>query len=150
MAEPVSRGGVPTITFQIKGLDELKADLKDVSARVATNALRSAIRAAGKMVIDAAKGKAPVRRGKLRKSITQKVSAKRGLVQTKIGFLKKAYYGGFVERGHALVRNGKVVGSVSAQPFLRPALDENKPMISDIFAAMVRSEIAKRRAKGRK
>ena len=147
MAEMARTGA---INVRIIGMKELRADLRDVSKRVATNAIRSAIRQAGKLVIDSAKARVPVRRGKLRKGITQRVSTKRGVVTTKVGFLKKAYYGMFVELGHAVVSHGKVVGSVSARPFLRPALAENEGIISDVFASIVRGEIAKRRAKGQR
>ena len=145
MAGPLAPGAVEV---KIIGMEELRADLRDVSKRVATNAIRSAIRQAGKLVIDSAKARVPVRRGKLRKGITQRVSTKRGVVRTKVGFLRKAYYGMFVELGHAVVSHGKVVGSVSARPFLRPALAENEGLISDVFAGFVRGQIAKRRAKG--
>ena len=138
------------IEVTIIGMEALRADLKDVSARVAKNAIRAAIRKAGKLVINSAKSKVPVRSGKLRKGITQKVSSKPGLVQTKIGFRKKAFYGQFVELGHAVKSHGKVVGSVSARPFLRPALAENEGQISGAFAGFVRAEIAKRRAKGQR
>lgn len=141
-------GGLQPMTVTVQGTDELRAALRDVSARVATNALRSAIRSAARLVIASAKSRVTVRTGRLRKSISQRVSVKRGLVQTKIGFLRKGYYGQFVELGYVIKAHGRIVGSVSARPFLRPALAENESLIADMFAGMVRAEIAKRRAKG--
>jgi len=40
---------------------------------------------------------------------------------------KKAPHAHLVEYGHALVKNGKVVGHVPAYPFWRPALDARLP-----------------------
>lgn len=40
---------------------------------------------------------------------------------------KKAPHAHLVEYGHALVKNGKVIGHVPAYPFWRPALDSKLP-----------------------
>ena len=58
------------------------------------------------------------------------------VVFSKVYFTSKTAYGVPLELGHNIVKNGKVVGHVSAKPFLRPAADESK---SDVINAMTQA-----------
>ena len=64
---------------------------------------------------------------------TELIESTPDFVRVRIGPDKKAFWGLFVEFGHALVRgkgkNKAVVGHVPPHPFLRPALEENSDEI---------------------
>jgi len=45
----------------------------------------------------------------------------------------KAYHAIPVELGHRIIRNGAVVGTVKAHPFIRPAADESREEVADII-----------------
>ena len=68
-------------------------------------------------------------------------------VRAKVGPDTKAFWGLFVEFGHALVK-GKgskrvVVGRVAPHPFLRPALDENGAEITKIIQKAVNEKLGR-------
>lgn len=68
-------------------------------------------------------------------------------VRAKIGPDKKAFWGLFVEFGHALVKgkgkNRTVVGRVPPHPFLRPALDENGAEITKTIQKAVDEKLGR-------
>ena len=78
------------------------------------------------LVYDAAKGRVPVDTGALRDSIEMSYGLNEGEVSTRL------YYAPYVEYGTA---------NMSAQPFLQPALDENRLAIEYIFKRNIKAEL---------
>lgn len=115
------------VDLDITGTRELQAQLDrlvgDVNAELA-----EAVDAGLEPVLQAARRRAPVKRGVLRDGIVKKMSRtkKAGSASGTVGLTRKAMHGVPVELGHNIVRDGKVVGHVPAHPFLRPAMDENR------------------------
>ena len=113
----------------------LEKRLKELGVKTAAKALRAALTAAAKPVVEEAKKRVPVRTGKLRDNIVKSVSAsgKRGAF-ARIGFRRKAFYGQFVETG---------TSKMPARPFLRPALDNKGKEAVDIFTVRLKKRIDK-------
>ncbi len=131
----------PFIDVRAENMAQVQAQFKALrNDALGPNIIRSATRAAGKVVVDKAKATVPVRTGKLRKSITQKVDRTRdrtGYTST-IGFKAEAFYGMFIERGTA---------HQAAQPFLLPALKSNEKTIIPAFFAGIKKRLDKITAK---
>ena len=125
--------------IKIEGLDELKRELSQFPEQLQKKALDKAVRAGSKIIVAAARQKAPVRAnewegikypnppGTLKKGIKAEKARRMPAYFRRdiIGFSPSAWYGALVERGHKIVRGDKTVGHVAAKPFLRPAFDEN-------------------------
>ena len=62
-------------------------------------------------------------------------------VGVKVGPDKEHFYGPMLENGHALVRNGKVVGNVEPHPFMRPAMDEHLEEAQGVVTAEIRRRL---------
>ncbi len=108
---------------------------------------------AGAVVVrDAARKNAPVKTGKLKKSIRiKKKRSRRGSTEVIYTVFPKEYYGHIVEKGSGLhiikVKTKKALGKygkfglvvkhpgAKAKPFLRPAFDDNIPGIIDAMQA---------------
>lgn len=102
--------------MQVKGLKELKKNLEKVGRNV-DDVLDEAIMAGAKVIEQAAKSKAPVKTGRLRRSITVEIKDKEdNFITVRVGPGKEGFYGRFVELG---------TKKMAAKPFLRPAFDEN-------------------------
>lgn len=122
------------LSVQIEGMPNLKRKFSGLSQVAQKKVLRKAMRGAAKPVVKAAKAKAPVRTGKLKKSIRTTVSMRRGKAEAKVGFGGKQYYGIFSELGTV---------KMPARPFLRPALDSQKDASVRAFVEVIQAEIAK-------
>lgn len=118
------------INVGIEGADEV-AKLLESMGEAASIILEQAAEAGGKVVLKDAKKRCPVDSGKLRASLhlekgkTKKPEIKQ---EVKISPGKTEYYGTFVELGTT---------RQAAQPFMRPAVDENK----DIIAKAINQEV---------
>lgn len=140
-----------TLDIKVTGLDGLNAQLMELKAQTAAKVLASAARKAFKPVLDAAKQMVPVRSGALRDAL-------------KMGSAKN-------HEGDAIVNVGIYVGRTEAvpsdempparrwhfielgtahmpaQPFLRPALDENASAVveglKDVLAEKIAVALAK-------
>ncbi len=138
-----------TIILKIEGLKELNHALKQLPRRAANRALKSSIRAGGRVVVKAARRNLPPNYVVLKKSLFVKVLRQgkysiNALVGPRTG--KDARYDGWyahiVEFGAApheitiatrnvLASQGQVFGTkvkhpgVAARPFFRPAFDGN-------------------------
>ena len=122
-----------TVTVKVEGLADLGARMKGLSEAVNNRIARAATAAGAVVIRNSAQQKAPVDTGNLKKNIIVKrlpkgessltsehiVTVRKGKLtaKQKSSGLKDAYYGQFVEFGTA---------KMPAQPFLRPAYDENK------------------------
>ena len=111
------------IRVETQNFDEVRRKLL-IFPKEARPALTKALIRAGHMVEKDAKGKCPVRTGRLRSSIT---TEKKTWDEIHIG--TNVVYGPFVEYGTRFMR---------AQPYLRPALAENQKKITDSVVSEVK------------
>jgi HK97 gp10 family phage protein len=139
-----------SVTVKVGGLRELGERMKGLSEDMNKRIARAATAAGAVVIRDAAKQKAPVLTGNLRKNIIVKripkgespltsehiVTVRKGKLTKKqrAAGLEDAFYGVFVEYGTA---------KTAAQPFLRPAYDQNK----EKAVQAIKDRIAKRLAK---
>lgn len=138
--------------IRVSGFKELEANLKALPLRLARNVVARATYAGAVVVRDAARKNAPVKTGKLRKSIRiKKKRSRRGSTEVIYTVFPKEYYGHIVEKGsgpHIIkVKTKKALGKygkfglivkhpgAKAKPFLRPAFDDNIPRIIDAMQA---------------
>lgn len=143
--------------IQVLGLRELGVAMQGLSDDMRTKVARQAVAAGAGVVRKAARDKAPVDSGNLKASLIMKrvketnlteeyivtprkgrtrdvKAAKRG--QGKLG--KDAYYARFVEFGTV---------KAPAQPFMRPALEDNVQRATQAIADRLRARIKKVTAK---
>ena len=120
------------LNIGIEGADEVIELLEEMGV-AASEILAQAAEAAGRIVLEDAKNRCPVDTGALKASLHIEPSkSKKPDIKQEVKVLpgKKEYYGTFVELG---------TSRQAAQPYLRPAVDENK----DKIAAAVHQEIVK-------
>ena len=132
------------------GFKELAIELKTFPDKLKKKALGKVVRAGANVILKDARRRAPKRLGKLRKGIKvqRKRRQPRNIIRDAIGFTKDAWYGRLVEYGHNIVSSSgekKVIGHVSAQPFLRPAFDNNINASLDAMHKKLEQEIGKMR-----
>lgn len=110
-------------------IGDLKKKLNRLPKRIRKNVLDGAVRAGARPIVEEARRRVPKRTRNLEKSIG--VNKRRSKdpyviifsVSPRVGGKYNGYYGLFVERGHPIVKGGKVVGYAPAKPFMRPAFD---------------------------
>ncbi|GIK73808.1 MAG: hypothetical protein BroJett021_27960 [Chloroflexota bacterium] len=112
------------IRVRIEGIDEVLRQLDGLTSRAA---LRQGLAAAAFLVERAAKVKAPVDTGFLRNSI-QTVSVTDREAVVAVG----AEYGIYQEMGTRFMR---------AQPFMRPALENNRERIAEIIRGAIQRDL---------
>lgn len=106
------------VSLKVLGQKDIVRRLNLMPDATAGKALSKAAMAGAKVIVSAAKARAPVRTHKLQESITAEVTEKsRDHVEATIGPGKEGFYGMFIELG---------TSKMPARPFLRPALDENE------------------------
>lgn len=150
-------------TMRLKGFKELDEMLKKLPEKLQNKLVKKAVSKAAILVRKEVKARAPVRAegwegvdyghppGLLKKSISisKKRSVRKSLIVYSIGsqysYKKKFYapYAHLVERGHRLVRGGKVWGHVPAKPFIRPAFDAKKGGAVEEMRKWLASELEK-------
>lgn len=129
------------MTIEFKGLDELTKKLDGMTDPTLVNA---ALGRACALVERSAKIKAPKDSGELRRSITSKVEDGEGIVFTPLEYAPYVEYGTglFAEEGGRTdvpwaYQDDKgewhTTSGQAPQPFMRPALDENKEQIIRII-----------------
>ena len=105
----------------IEGADEVVKMLADMG-QSAEDVLEKAAEAGGKIALNDAKRRCPVKTIRLKNSLyLEKLKKSQGKADVKVSIGKKEFYGVFVELG---------TGDTQAKPYLRPAVDENKDKIS--------------------
>jgi len=133
--------------IRIEGLRELERNLKELSRATAKNVMKRALMDAGQPVADKAEGLAPVRTGRLQKSIDiggsltrrqRSTSPRRSAVEVYIGVSRS------LPQGH-LQEFGTV--SNKPQPFLRPAWDGLKMAVLERIKDSLWAEISKAAAR---
>lgn len=115
--------------IEIKGLAELIANIQKlpVSMRRQDSVLNGVTLAAARKLRDIARQKAPVKTGKLRKSISARKSRPKNSNQLAAKVIASDPTAHLVEYGHRLLSHKpslKEIGEVEPHPFMRPALDE--------------------------
>ena len=126
---------------EIKGLDEV---LDRLDGLLDNSKLQAALGKACALVERSAKQKAPKGNGELRRSITSKVEGSAGIVFTPLEYAPYVEYGTglFAEEGGRLdvpwnYQDDKGdwhrTSGQHPQPFMRPALDENREQIKRII-----------------
>lgn len=129
--------------IEIKGLEELSLKLKDM---VSDESVANALERACALVERSAKQKAPKgRTGDLRKFIAYRIQGKEGIVYSPLEYAPYVEYGTgiYAENGGrtdvpwAFIEEetGKLIWTAGQHPmpFMRPALDENRAEIVEIF-----------------
>lgn len=131
--------------LELKGFENVLAQFNTLEDKVQKKALRPALRAGAKIIQRAAKSKSPRASGKNRKFIKIKsIKRKRGSVglmiqtgtrqQLEIPLDKQGYYPMVLEYGSEHVRK---------QPFMRPALEQNRPKATDAIGKELKKRIEK-------
>jgi HK97 gp10 family phage protein len=145
------------VTVRIEGLKELEAALTELPTANAKAVLRRTLKEAGEPVARAARSLAPKDHGDLAESIdvSPKLSGRQSKLHKKEAAVEM-FIGAGPSAAHAHLQEfGTGPGHV-AQPFMRPAWDQNKAKVLDTIANMTWIEIektakrlAKRAARGR-
>jgi HK97 gp10 family phage protein len=150
----MARGG---FTVKVEGLKDLERALKGLPSANGKAVLRRTLKEAGEPVAKAARALVPKEQGYLSESIdvSTKLSGRQRSLHKKESPVEMFIGPGPDPAGH-LQEFGTGPGH-QAQPFLRPAWDQNKAKVLDIIANLTWVEIektanrlAKRAAKGRK
>ena len=141
---------------QVQGLRELGLAMRSLGADMAGKVARQATAAGAGVVRKAARQGAPVDSGNLRAAVVMKRQRQTRLTEEYIVAVRKgktrdakagktggkqgkdAFYARFVEFGTV---------KAQAQPFMRPALEENVQAATDAMAKRLRDRIAKVKAK---
>lgn len=110
------------MSVEIKGLDKLVVKLDKIANLDISNALEKACL----VVENAAKEKCPVDTGRLRNSISHEVENDEGIIGTNVEYAPYVEFGTY---------------KMKAQPFLQPALNENKDKINKILNSGVQEAI---------
>ena len=132
----------------LEGEKALARTLERLEARTQKKIVRPAVKSALSPITKAAKRKAPVETGLLKKSIGNKVKTYRsgvvwGGVGPRVGFKTEMPDGGYrnpVKYAHLVELGTK---HSPAQPFLRSALDEQRAAALAILATKIRAGIEK-------
>ncbi len=138
------------IDISLMGDRKLQRKLKRLPIVVQRKIVRHALREAARPVLATAKALVPVDTGRLKKSLKIRSAGKRGqagiVVRTgtraELGIPEDAkyFYPAALEFGH---------GNVPAYPFLRPALDQNRPRALKIIARELGAGIEREAVKKR-
>lgn len=145
------------LDLEIQGVGELKEQLINALPKTARTILRRAIRQAARVIRDDAKRRAPRESGRLRKGIKEKETTPgAGQVGARV-FVSKAPHAHLIEYGHRqMYKNPRNTGElrqsqktpfVAAQPFMRPAFDENYAAAHEQMREAIREGIFKRNRK---
>lgn len=127
--------------IKFEGLDGILDKLKKISSQANID---GALGTACALVERSAKQKAPKDNGELRRSITSKVEDNKGIVFTPLEYAPYVEYGTglFAESGGRMdvpwhyqddEGNWHTTSGQKPQPFMRPALEENKALIKQIL-----------------
>ena len=123
----------PTLSF--KGFQSLDADFKLLSAAEQRKVSRKAVRAGAVVFRDAVRASAPIRTGRLKKSVsvdTARGSLTAGVKFKKVRVIRKSKKGKSQQTLPFywwMIENG--TSKMSARPFVRPAFDANVKKAED-------------------
>jgi len=133
-----------SINVSIDGLNEVKKSLSVLPLKIQKNILTSGIRAVASTFQKEAKRNVPVDSGDLRRSIkVAKRRTKDGSTKFSVGISSKkynVYYGHMIEFG---------TKKAKAEPFMRPAYEQNKTKAVQSIVTKMRSRLDKEIEKAR-
>lgn len=133
-----------SVTVSIDGLEEVKKALSVLPARIQKNILVSGVRAVASTFQKEAKRIVPKDEGDLKNSIkTVKRRTKDGSTKFSVGINSKTanvYYGHMIEFG---------TKKATAQPFMRPAYEQNKSKAVQSIVTKMRARLDKEIEKAR-
>jgi HK97 gp10 family phage protein len=129
-------------TFRVEGLKDLREALEEFPKATQVSVQRRALLKAGEPIETAAEASAPVRRGKLQKSITKgtKLTRRQKKLHRKHSKVEVFVGAGGVPQAH-LQEFGSIHGA--PQPFMRPAWDAHKQEALDRYKRELGTEIQK-------
>lgn len=134
------------VKLELEGGEALRASCARIASR-AEEVMRAAAQDGADVIRRAAEARAPRRTGFLASHITSEVErATPVMVTIRVGPHRDAFYGLFVEKGHALVRgsrkaNRQVIGQVPPHPWLEPAFDESRAEAARAAIQRLRQEL---------
>lgn len=121
-----------------KKLDRM---LREFEPKLAKKIIRRTLRKAAKPVLETARQHAPVLTGALKRSLKVRAMKRSRRNKNKYGvrvitgddfFKGEQFYGAFIEFG---------TSRIEAKPYLRPAYDNNKTSVRDVFRREIKKEI---------
>lgn len=151
--------------LDVKGLAAIQRALDTLPAKVEANIVRGGLRAAAKVIAEAAKQNAPLEDGDLRASIRVKTTLRGGKASATVVAggkggkgRKGVYYAHMVEGGTAAhvirARSGKSLGNLGVskvehpgarkRPFLRPAMESGAPAAVAAMREYIRQRLARK------
>jgi len=115
------------VTLKLEGTQELDRALSRLATDVRETLMKEAMLSAGEIIKEEAERRAPRRTGRLAGDMVAEVGAKHK-PSVRVGIGKLGWYGRYIESGTAerKTKSGANRGAVSAQPFLKPALEAKK------------------------
>jgi HK97 gp10 family phage protein len=117
------------------GQKELMENMRNLSEEMRMNVKRGAIMEAANYLKEESTRRVPVRTGKLKENIiTQTVEDNERVTEVKVGPSRDGFYGGMIEYG---------TKKMKAQPFMRPAFDENGDRVDEIISRKIQEGIDK-------
>ena len=136
------------MAIELEGLNEV---LRSIEAIADTSDIEAALGQACALVEKSAKQKAPKDTGELRRSITSKVENMQGIVYTPLEYAPYVEYGTglFAENGGRKdvpwnyqddEGNWHSTSGQKPQPFMRPALNENREKIVEILGEAINND----------
>ena len=133
------------IAIEVTGLAELDEALRRLPDAIQTQVVRDSLKAAGQVLQKGMETLAPraemhrvMRRGKpypipLARSIGMRVSVARSQARAQVGPMQRAFWGRFQETG---------TRTMSAQPFMRPALEAFGGYALEGFVTVAKAKLA--------
>lgn len=136
------------MSIEIEGLDDI---LNRIEKLGDTSNIEAALSQACALVERSAKQKAPKDTGELRRSITSKIEGTQGIVYTPLEYAPYVEYGTglFAENGGRKdvpwnyqddKGNWHSTSGQKPQPFMRPALNENREKIVDLLGEAINND----------
>jgi HK97 gp10 family phage protein len=132
---------------KVEGFRELEASLSELPKATGKAVLRRVLKAAGEPIMSSAQQKAPVLTGQLETSIvtSTRLSRRQARLARRVGKSTVEMHVG--TKNEAAVPQEFGTARQGAQPFMRPAWDENKDQALDIIKSDLGSEIEKAAAR---
>ena len=144
--------------MKASGYEALIGKLERLPREGRRRAEKKALQAVGKLIKEAEQERAPVRvspltpgstglpAGALKEDIHVRVEIGEGLDPSTVTIgpgSKTRHVAGFVEFGHTLVKNKKPVGTVAADPYIRPTFESTEEQAVETFVKVAGEQLAK-------
>lgn len=140
----MARKPVLSISLRNDELQDFARKMQLLDDKMKNKIMGNAMLAGGKVALEATKPLVPARTGQLRKSLAVVRVPKNWFIGARLLARRKGFPGGYyahlIEKGHKIYMTTKnkrkvYVGYYSPHPFMRPAVEMNRPRILDTVAA---------------